>query len=248
VLILVAVICLIRCGVSVIGKCAEMLFPFVLFLFIVGFSALIPLMQIANIKPMLEFGAKPLLHSGIQLLAFPYLEAVLFLFFAHHLPSPQKWKKAVLHSALLSGTLFFIVTFLVITTLSASVTADLTYPSYFVIRTISFADFYERFEILISVLWYITIFFRMTFFLFVTVSGLNGFFGMKDSTSLLIPLALIGLVLSKLLFPNYVSVIQAFDTWQFYVMLFGLVFPAVVYVIGVWRGRRGKTPGGATMR
>lgn len=143
------------------GRVAELLFFSYLFLVIIGYSGLLPVFKMENILPMLEYGFKPVIHGSLLLLAFPYLEGVLFLFFAPHVQNLTKWKSIMVKSTMMSGITFLVITFLVIGTLSEGVTANLTYPSYFVLRTVNFADIYERFEQLFAILWYITIFFSL---------------------------------------------------------------------------------------
>ncbi|WP_127530365.1 GerAB/ArcD/ProY family transporter [Paenibacillus kobensis] len=235
-LILVAVIYAVRSGVTVTGRAAELLFWAVMLLLTISIAALVPTIQLDNIKPVLEFGFKPVVHASILLIAFPFLESVLYLFFVPDFQNAKQWTSTVLRSSIICGTLFCIVTFCNIATLSSKVTANLTYPSYFVIRTISFADIFERFEILIAVLWYISIFFRLSMILQAVKTGLSGIFRLHDGRALLIPLGLISFATAQSIFPNYAEVIHSFEFWPYYVFVFSLLFPAVLLTIGKMRG------------
>lgn len=236
-LMLIAVICVVRAGVTVAGRVAELLFFAYLFLLLFGYSGLLPVFKIEQLLPMLEFGFKPVIHSSLLLLAFPYVEGVLFLFFAPYLQDRTKWKNIFLKSAGMSGLTFFGITVLVIGTLSEEVTANLTYPSYFVLRTVNYADIYERFEQLFAVLWYITIFFRLSLLLQVVSQGMADIFQLKNSKSLVIPLSLIGFTSAKGLFPNYPALIRSFQVWPFYTIIFGMLLPIFLLLLGLLKKR-----------
>lgn len=227
-----AVVYAVRCGTVVIGRTAEILFFLVLFLFLVGYGSLIPNVSMDRLLPVFENGWKPSFHASLTLLAFPYVESVLYLFFAANLKHPEKWKKAVLASFLFSGCLFFALTFISIGVLGPGVISHSTYPSYFVVRTISFAGFYERFEVVIGVLWFVTIFFRMALLLHISSQGLSVVFGLRNPKPLLIPLALISLTMASAVWPNSVYFITSMRYWTYYSYVFGILFPILIWLAG----------------
>ncbi|MGM0880745.1 MAG: GerAB/ArcD/ProY family transporter [Bacillota bacterium] len=116
--------------------------------------------------------------------------------------------------------------------LSDGVVSNLMYPSYFTVRTISIGDFYERFEVLVAVLWYITIFYRLSLFLHVSVHGLAVVLGLQDPRPLLIPLSLIALVMANNIWPNTAGYTAA---WPYYSMFFGIVLPILIWMVGIFK-------------
>lgn len=238
-LILIAVVLGVRAGVTVIGRSAELLFFIVILLVAIGFLSLLPVLRFDYLLPMLEGGFKPIIHGSILLLAYPYLECVLYLFLVPDFQDASKWKLSLMKSTLTSGMIFLIITVTVVATLSEGVTANLVYPSYFVIRTISYADIYQRFEIVIAILWYITIFFRLALLLHVVTRGLADTIKIKNANKLVIPLALIGFVMAKDVLPNVPSVIRSFEVWPYYVFVFSLILPAILLMLGWMRRARG---------
>lgn len=83
--------------------------------------------------------------------------------------------------------MYLVMLVYVIAVLSAEVAVNLTYPTYFVVRTVSIAEFIERFEILVAVMWYVSMFFRLCLLMFVTSHEIAGALRLHDSGSLLIP-------------------------------------------------------------
>ncbi len=239
-LMLAAVWYVVHGGVRTIGRTVELLFFAFLFLFVLLTVSLIPSMNMDYILPLFENGPKPIFLASISLFAFPYFESVLFLFLASHMQYIQQWKTVVVRSALLSGGMFFLVVFVVIGVISQGVVADVAYPSFFVVRTISIGGFFERFEVIVAVLWYITIFFRLSLLLYVSSYALAGIFRLKDWRSLLIPLCTLGFFIAPLTWPNTSVQMQSIRAWPYYTVLFGVLFPMVIWLIGSFRGNHGK--------
>jgi spore germination protein KB len=231
-LMLIAVYFIVRAGPAVIGRSAETLFLVIPLLFFLVVISLLPNAEIKHLLPVFEYGWKPIVRSSFLFLAFPYLETFLFLFLCPHLGEPRIWKKALLHSSLISFSLYVGMILLVITVLGESVASELTNSSYFVVRTINIGDFIQRFEIVVTIFWYITIFFRLTLLIFITVHGLGAVFQLQDGTSLLIPLLLIALIMAHFMWPNAAFLIEFFQAWPLYAMVFGIALPLVIWLLG----------------
>ncbi|WP_336785524.1 GerAB/ArcD/ProY family transporter [Paenibacillus sp. MMO-177] len=232
VLMLGAVIYVVYCGVSTIGRAAEVLFFLVMGLLALGYVPLIPKMSVNNLLPAFEFGWKPIVHASFTTIAFPYIESVLFLYFVAQMQKPEKWKRVVIKSSMISGFLFMCVTVIVIAVLSQGVVSTLNFSSYFAVRTISFSDFFERFEVGVSVIWFIAIFFRMSLLMHVSAIGLSTVFQLKDYRSLLIPIGLITYVMAGIVWPNTAVLFTTFRIWPFYAMIFGIICPILIWIAG----------------
>ncbi|AFC28946.1 spore germination protein [Paenibacillus mucilaginosus 3016] len=219
-----------RLGARVIGRAAEILYPLFIFLCIIMMASLLPGVKMGHMLPILENGVKPAIRGSIPLLAFPYMETVLFLFLVPLLQGKEIWKKAVTKSSLISGFVYLATTWVVIMVLSPEVTENLLFPSYFAVRTISIWNFYERFEVLLAVLYFITIFFRINLLMYVSAHGLAEVFELKDASPLLLPLALASLFLANVVWPNISFLLDFLKIWPAYAMLFGYLFPLLLWL------------------
>jgi spore germination protein KB len=236
IIMLLVIFFAVRSGPVVIGRCAEILFFVLLALYLFVRVILLPDTEPNKLLPIFEYGLKPIVLASFNLLAFPYLEAILFLFFAQHIPDPKKWRKAVISSALISGSMYFFMVVQMIAVISDGVIANLTFPTYFLDRTISIGEFLQRFEIVITVFWFVTIFFRLALLLYISAQGLAEAFRLRTANSLLIPLVLISLAMAHYIWPN-ISFITSFNSvWPFYAMIFGIAFPIVLWLVGKVRG------------
>ncbi|UQZ32708.1 spore gernimation protein [Paenibacillus sp. PK3_47] len=240
VLMLVAVYFAIRSGPVVIGRCAEILFFILLALYLFVRLTLLPDTEINNVLPVLEYGMKPVVLASFNFFAFPFLEAILYLFFVQHIPEPKKWRKTVLYSALISGGMYFLMVLQIIAVMSEGVVTNLTYPTYFIDRTISIGEFLQRFEIAVAVFWFVTIFFRLSLLLYVSAQGLADIFRLRRANALLIPLMLIAIAMAHTIWPNTIFIADLNSIWPYYAMMFGIAFPLVLWLAGKIKGPPGS--------
>jgi len=236
VIMLIVVFFAVRSGPVVIGRTAEILFFVILVLYIFVRITLIPDTELNNVLPIFEYGLKPIVLASFNLFAFPFLEAILYLFFVQHIPDPKKWRKSVITSALISSSMYFFMVLQMIAVMSEGVVANLMYPTYFIDRTISIGEFLQRFEIGIAVFWFVTIFFRLSFLLYISAQGLADAFRLRSADTLLIPLILIALAMAHFIWPNTSFSIEFNTIWPYYAMIFGIAFPIVLWLAGILRG------------
>lgn len=231
-IMLIVIYFAVRSGPAVIGRCAEILFFFLLVLYLLVRFTLLSDTTIDNVLPIFEYGLNPIVLASFNLFAFPYLEAILYLFFAQYIPDPKKWRKTVITCALISGGMYFFMVLQIIAVMSEGVVSNLTFPTFFINRTISNGEFLQRFEIFVAVFWFVTIFFRLALLLYVSAQGLADAFRLRSANSLLVPLILIALAMVHSIWPNMQFLIKFFSVWPFYAMIFGIVFPIVLWLVG----------------
>ena len=234
----IAVFTAIRGGVQIIGRTAEILFFILPVLYLFVIVALLPYTRPDQLLPIAEYGWKPIVRASITLLAFPYLEVPLFLALVPYLKNAQAWRKAVLRSSLISGAMYLVMMAHVIAAVGGKVTANMTFASYIIVRMISIGNFIERFEIIIAIMWYISIFFRLTLLMFVSVREASLALRLKDENALLIPALLIAFVAAPSIWPNLTFLYEFFQQWPIYAMNFGIAAPALLWFIGRIKPRR----------
>lgn len=242
IMILVTVICIVRSGVSVIGRCAEIVFFGLVLIFCVNVFSFMFESNYNFLLPMFENGLGPIFKGAYSMLTTPFLENILFLFFIGNMTNPEHWTKVVMSSSVISGLIYTTATFFAIAILGAGVVANITYPTYFMVRTISLADFFERYEIAVTMLFYVIIFFRMALLLYVTSINFTSIFGLKDYRSLLVPIALISISLQKDIWRNAVEASQMIrDAAIVHGAIFGLIFPCIMAIIGSFKGKNNQS-------
>ncbi|MFC5469607.1 endospore germination permease [Cohnella suwonensis] len=238
-MMLFAVVIGLYSGVRTVGRAAEALFPFVFFLIIVLLISITPSLSFWRLFPFMENGIRPVISASIPLFGYPFMEVSVLWLICSRMKQPGQFGQVLRRSAWMSGTVFLLLTVFVIMVAGAPITAQLSFPSYFISRTISIGDFYERIEAIVTMIWYMTMFFRMALLLYVSSEGTAALLSLKDGRPLHIPLALIALPLSLHAWPNPASIMEYDRNWPFFRLAFGVLLPLLILWAAVAKRKTG---------
>ncbi len=229
-----------RLGLEPMARAAEMLFPLVLLLFLGFVVLLLPEAKLEKMLPVLEGGVKPVLRGSLPVIAFPFLESIVFLMILPYVNEPAKIRKSFLLGALIGGIVLNVTILLTIVVLGPDLAARHIYPSYALARKISVGRFLERVEAIIMVIWVITTYFKVTFYFYAANFGLAQLLKLKEYRMLTLPLGMILVVMALVVAPNityYNHTIASY--WPYYDFTYGLLFPLVL--LGVYAVRKRGT-------
>ena len=121
----------------------------------------LPEIHLHKMEPFGEFGLRPILKGSLSILSIPYLELVVMLMVFPAVSPLRKAGKAWLVGALFGGVIMIIVTTLCIAILGWDFTARHTFPSYTLAKKIHIDEFLQRIEVLMAIIWFVTIFFKL---------------------------------------------------------------------------------------
>lgn len=224
----------LRLGLEVLARAAEILFPWFLLLFIVSTLFLIPEVDIQKILPITEIGIKPIFKASLSYIGTASLPLIVFLMvFPACVNHPEEGGKAFFIGNLLGGIFVIIITFLSISILGADFSERNIYPSYALAKKINIGNFIQRVEILMAGMWFLTIFFKTSFYSYHFITGLAQIFGLKDYRPLVLPYGMILVVYSLVVYPNVVYMMD-FDTkiWIPFALTICLFIPLIMLGIG----------------
>jgi spore germination protein KB len=199
ILILIAV----SIGLEPIARSAEFMIPFFFLLFTVLVLFVSPQIDLNNIQPVLEAKLKPLMGGALFLVATSSFSAVtLLMIFPAYVNRLKDSQKAFLIGSTIGYMVMVIITFLSISVLGSYYVEKQLFPSYTLAKKINVGDFIQRIEIIMAGMWFITIYFKSVIYFYTTILGLSQVFNMKSYRPLILPLGIIVIVLSTVLFPN----------------------------------------------
>lgn len=135
-----------------------------------------------------------------------------------------------------------VITILTILVLGTQ-TVSFAYPSYALAKLIRLGDFLVRIEIIMAVIWFITIFVRLALLFYISIVGIAQVLNLKDYRSLTFPIALLLVPLSLLAFPNAAYFQEFTPIWTIHALVMGFIFPLLLWLIDILKGRGKKTPG-----
>jgi len=216
-----------RLGLEVVARSTELMFPWVLFLFTVMTLLLLSEVKLEQALPVLEFGAAPLFSAGLSFASvvfFPHI--ILLMMYPASANHPEKAHKAVYIGTLIGSIMLVIIVALSILVLGPTITAKSLYPSYMLAQKINVGNFLQRIEAVMAIMWFISLFFRITLYLHLIVAGLSQIFRIKKSQALMLPAGWIMITTAIFIYPNE-AYKQAWDAkvWIPFTLVIGVLFP-----------------------
>ncbi|XEC95559.1 endospore germination permease [Paenibacillus tarimensis] len=193
-----------RLGLEVLARSSEIFFPWFIILFLLLVFFLFPEIKFENIQPILEEGIKPLLRSAIPFIEFPFLELVIFLMIFPYVNRTKETGKAFLVGTTIGEIILIILTGLAILVIGSDATSSYLYPTFLIAKRINIGDFLQRIEAIVAVLWFISIYFKLTICFYTTVLAFAQTLKLNDYRSLTFPLGMILIVYSLVVSPNIV--------------------------------------------
>ncbi len=164
-----------------------------------------PNMDLNNLLPILENGAKPMIIHSLAPIGVFGEAALVVLLALPGLNHPEKAKKAVMYGFLINTLMVSSVAAGIVAVFGPSEAAQLFFPTISQIRTISIANFFERLDVIMSVLFILTMLVKTGFFFYGCLTGSAHLFKLKDYKLLILPLGAVVLSLSMFVVENIVD-------------------------------------------
>ncbi len=236
ILFLIIVLMGTRLGLETLARSAEFFFPWFIVLFLLLVIFISPQIELEKIQPILEEGINPVLRSSLLIIGFPFLELVLFLMIFPYVNRPKEAGKALLMGTWMGGVVLIVLTALAILVMGADQTTRNLYPSYYLAQKINIGNFFQRIEAIVAIVWFISIFFKLTICFYVSTLSLAQILNLKEYRMLVLPLVMILIVLSLVSSPNIVYLVSVvLYVWPSYALTFGLFLPLLLLGIAAVR-------------
>ncbi|PAB56350.1 GerAB/ArcD/ProY family transporter [Anaeromicrobium sediminis] len=226
-----------RLGLETFARAAEVLYPFVIGLLIILMIFVLPDIESKNIQPVFEYGIKPMIKGGLFYSSLSSLTLIpLMMIFPAHVNNLKEAKKSFLRGTLLGGFVIFLIVTLCILVLGQDMTARNAFPSYALAKKINIGNIIQRIEAIIAIIWFITTFYKMLLHFYGATLGLAQILNLKDYRPLTLPLGMILVVLSLVVFPNvtYAGIWNT-TTWLPYVLTYGFFLPLLLLIVSLFR-------------
>jgi spore germination protein KB len=239
-LFMMVVIFACRLGLETIARSSEILYPWAITGYIILIILVLPNIKVKNLRPMFEAKLISIFHGALLFEAFVPLTLVAFLMvFPASVSNLKEGKKCFYKAITVSGALIIILTTITILALGANWATRTMYPSYALARSIQVANALERIEAIVAMVWIIAIFYKITLYFYGTVTGFAEILGLEDYKAITLPLGIIVVVLSQIIYPSAVYEIN-WDTtiWIPYVLTNAVLIPLVLLVVGRFKDKK----------
>lgn len=167
---------MIGLGLSTIVRTAELLFPIILGILFVLFVLLMidRDYQFNNLKPILAEGIEPVVASIFpSLLTFPFGELIIILVFIRYASPASRTGLMSTAAVGFSGMILVGTAVLETITLGEKMKERTNFPYLLTIRDIAFGYFFERMEMLVVFVMFVTILVKASLFLFGALKGVE---------------------------------------------------------------------------
>jgi spore germination protein KB len=234
---MIVVIIGVRYGIESIARCVEILFPVFIILFIILALSVSPQIKVENIQPILETGIKPILRSTLVFLSIASLTLiVLLMIFPACVNTSKKARRSFFIGHFTGGFIMIVIITLSIFILGPSQSARNMYPSYELASRVTIGGFLERIEALLAVMWLFSLYIKISLYFYAAVLGLAQMLELKDYRPLTLPIGMIIIVLSVVVYPS-VTYQQNWDTttWLPFILTVGLFYPIFLLGVGIFR-------------
>lgn len=225
-------------GTRTLGRAAELLFPIVLVLTFILVLSQLPSIHPRDILPVGEYGVKPIIAASFLLFGYPYMEPSVVWMIGSKLEKPEQFGRALRISAAISGFFFLLTVMLTIMRAGPELAGQLSYPTYFMAKMISIGSFYQRVEALLSFLFFIMIFFRMSLLIYVCATGIAELFSIKEGRSLFIPYGFAIIPLALNAWSNPGELIALDSGWYVFRFFFGILLPLAILAVALLRRKK----------
>lgn len=223
-------------GLETYSRTSEMLFPWVILFFLILIILILPQIKLVNIQPIYENGMKSLVNGALPYIGTPCMELVVFLMIFPYVHGTKDAKRSFLIGYLFGGILLIIISLVTILVLGFQTSTNVIYPTFLLATRISIGGFVQRIEASLAILWFITIFFKLTICFYASSLSLAQTLRLKKYRFLFFPFSMIMIVLSLVAYPNsayFLSVIGSI--WTPFASVYGLILPALLLIIGKMR-------------
>lgn len=220
-------------GLEAFSRAYEIFIYFISFLFILAMILVSPNAKIQNLQPIFEKGIIPILKGSFVLsgfLVFPII--ILFMIYPVNTDNTLKVKKSFLKGYFWGGALIFISVIMSLLVLGSTITSNSQYPVYLLAKEINVGIIFTRLEFVVALVWITTLILRGILFFYAGIIGLAQLLGLKEHKKIIMPMGLIVLVLSQVVYPD---VIYQADwdifAWIPFIGTYGFVIPILMVVI-----------------
>ena len=190
-LILLVAYALLR-GIKTIFRFSEFTIGTILVIFVILFVCSIPRIRMDYLLPVSTIHLMDTIQASINVIAIGG-NIIIALFFADKLgiSTTEKQKRKLWFGVLIFLVLTFLVTLITIGITGAALTANLPFPFYITVKSVTFFGLFERFEVIVTLICVLSDFIAISMFTIVIIRCFEWLFNLKHKSFLYAPLTMI---------------------------------------------------------
>ena len=233
---------IVRGGIEVMGRAAQLLVPVFIFPILILIALLGPDLEFKNIFPILGNGIMPPIKGSIVPGGW-FSEFFLMIFLLPFLTDMKKGMKSGMMSVFAVMITLIVVNLMVLFILG-STTSTKNYPVMNVSRYISLADFFEHLESAIMAVWIVGAFVKISVFYYAAALGTAQWLNLSDYRPVVWPIGILIVEFSFWSYPSSMDV-SRYDivAFPFHGVLMQTIIPLLLLVIAMISKRKRQRKG-----
>ncbi len=227
-------------GVETMGKWSIIALPILCTVVVLTVVMSIKQMDFSNIQPVLGTELSKIASGSLKIFSFPLAETVVFLGLAGSIKRQTNPYKLYVSATAFAVLILLVVMVRNIELLGPALIKIEYFPSYIAARIINIGDFLTRIEGTISMNFIIAGITKISVCLLVAAKGFAHLFGISNYRKILIPVSLLALAISEILYKTAMEMFRFIDAYQYYALLFEILIPLIVWLFAEIKIRRQK--------
>lgn len=219
-------------GISTMGSVSKFLFPLLLISVVLTIITATRIMDINNLKPVLNTDLGALLKSSYTVFTLPFGECILFTTIFSCVDPKENYKRTFFNGLLLGAVILIIANLRNLLILGPVTVKLFPYPSYEAISIIAVGEFFTRIEVIIGANLLLAGFIKVVVCCFSACQGFAKVFNINEYKYIAAPTVLIMLTLSSFAFKNTVDMLEFVESYQFYVIPYQILLPLIILITG----------------
>lgn len=232
-IVMYALVCIlgVKCGIETLAKCSSHFIIVVFFLITLLTLLSVPNIETEKLFPIMYNGYRPILQGAFSAFSFPFGELVVFMMIFDSLKKPASSYKVFLVSLAVGGFVVLLISTRNLMVLGAETAGAVYFPSYTAISRINIGNFLQRLEISVTTVFILSGFIKISICLLAAAKGVTKLFGLKDYRLLVLPVGLLMINLSALLYDSIMEMFEwAQEIWPYYAFPFQVILPLLILV------------------
>ena len=188
-------------GIEGIARCSEVFGPIVVLMLIGLFLLTISNLDYQHLLPIFsDFGFRPILNGTIPPLTF-FGESVMIMMFVSFMDQPKNGPSRAMWGVFLSAICLMMAIISVLMMFGPEIAAKLRFPAIEAIRFINIMGFIQNLEILAVLVWLLSVFIKLSLYLFLASYGTAQWLKIKDWRNVMWFVAVLSFILA-IISPN----------------------------------------------
>lgn len=226
-------------GLEAIARSAEVFLYIAVVIIVLTILLDLPNTHTNNLLPVLENGITPVMKGSLYLSSYMTWPLIIInMIYPLNSSNTVKARNSLLLGYLFGAGINFLCTIMSILVLGSVITARSQYPTYLLAKEIDINTI-TRIEGFISFAWILTEFVKILLYFYAGAIGLCQLLGLKDYKKIVLPLALVILILSGIVYPSAAYQMKwDSTTWIPFIGSFGAVLPILILIVSIIKNVR----------